>query len=107
MGYVITALGIAYMFWVYISNADLKIEKINEYLQNKKLHYVRHKEIRKPYNSNFEIGEGLFTWLHFRKHHYEIDAIDAQGNPVVVNALFYQNVSLIYRNRVFFDIKDK
>jgi hypothetical protein len=32
MGYVIAALCFAYMFWVYIANADLKIEKINEYL---------------------------------------------------------------------------
>ncbi|MFS4448480.1 hypothetical protein [Maribacter sp. 2307UL18-2] len=106
MGYIIFGLILAYSFWFFIANADLKPQKIKAYLESKKLDYVRHKEVFKPLNKNFEIGEGIFTWLHFRKHHYTIDAIDKEGNPVVVNALFYQNVSLLYRNRVFFNIEE-
>ena len=104
MGFIIIVLGIAYMFWVYISNADLKIEKIKAYLDRKKLNYVRHKKIKKPHNPNFEVGENIFTWLHYIKHHYEIDATDLEVNPIIVKAIFYQKVGLFRKSKVYFDI---
>ena len=105
MEYVILVLGIAYMFWFYVANADLKIEKIKSYLERENLEYVRHRPVNKPHNPNFEIGENILTWLRFRKHHYEIDAIDSDGNAVVVQALYYQPRSFYLKNRVYFTIK--
>ena len=105
MGYVIVALGIAYMFWFYIANADLKIEKIKTYLEGENLSYVRHRQVYEPNNPNFEIGENILTWLRFRKHQYEIDAEDSDGNPVIVQAVYYQPRSFYLKNRVYFVIK--
>lgn len=104
MGYLIVTLCFAYMFWVFISNADLKLEKIKSYLDRNNLEYVNHREVTKPYNPNFEIGEHLFTWLFFRKHHYEIDAMDLNGNPIIISVLHYQSTILFQKNRTYFKI---
>lgn len=103
---LIIALCFYYMFWVYISNADIKIEKIESYLKRKKLSYVRHRLVKKPNNPDFEIGENILTWIYFRKHHYEIDATDLEGNALIVKALYYQSVTFFRKNRVYFDIKE-
>lgn len=104
MEYVIVALCFAYMFWVFISNAELKLEKIKSYLAKNNLEYVNHRQVRKPYNPNFEIGEHLFTWISFRKHHYEIEAMDLNGDPVILSALHYQSAVLFKKNRTYFKI---
>lgn len=104
MEYVIITSFIAYAFWVYISNADLKIDRIKSYLKEKELNYVRHSQVRKNNFPKFDIGEGIFTWLFFRIHHYEIDATDDKGNPITVAAVYFQTVTFFYKNRVFFNL---
>ncbi|KAA2215554.1 hypothetical protein [Maribacter flavus] len=101
MGFIIIILALVYVFHVF-SNEELKLEKIKSYLESEQLEYVNHRKVVKPYNANFEIGENLLTWLYFRKHHYEIDALNLIGDPVVVSAVHYQSMSFLYKNRTYF-----
>jgi len=103
MGYIIVALSVAYMFWIYIANADIRIEKIHDFLQSKELNYNRHRNVRR-HNMNFENGETFLTFLMFWKKYYEIDATDSQGNPVIVVVQRYQSVVPLLKNRIFFQV---
>ena len=89
-----------------ILNATLPTNRIKEYLDQKKLTYIRHEKVKKPWNPNFESGETIFTSLAFRKHYYEIDATDSEGNPMEVIGKWYQSMSLFHKNRVVFEIKN-
>ncbi|MBO6829934.1 MAG: hypothetical protein JJ876_10285 [Muricauda sp.] len=104
MGYLISALCIAYFFWVFISNADLKIDKIKSYLEKRDLKYVSHTKVRKSTFPKFDIGENLFTWFFFRKHQYEVIASGVKGETKNIYVVFYQTTTFFYKNRVFFDL---
>ncbi|UWX56022.1 hypothetical protein NYZ99_06790 [Maribacter litopenaei] len=105
MGFIIIILALVYAFYVF-SNEDLKLEKIKSYLGRENPEYVNHRKVVKPYNANFEIGENLLTWLYFRKHHYEIDALNLIGDPVVVSAIHYQSMLFFFKNRTYFTISE-
>lgn len=89
-----------------IINATLPIERIKEYLNKKNLNYSRHIKVKKPWNPNFECGESIFTSFKYRKHHYEIDAVDSEGNPVQVKVRWYQSMSFFHKNKVIFEIEN-
>ena len=78
-----------------------------DYLDKKNLVYLRHQKISKPWNPNFESGESIFTSFAYRKHHYEIDALDLDGDPITINARWYQSMSFFHKNRVVFEMKKK
>ncbi len=103
MEYVIVVLSVFYMFWIYISNADLKVEKINSFLKPKELEYIRHRIIKKA-NKNFENGETFFILFIFIKKYYQIDATDSNGDPVNIDVERYQSTIPFMKNRVFFHL---
>ena len=87
-----------------IINAVLPLPKIQEYLTSKQLEYIRHQKIKKPWNPQFENGETLLDLFYYRKHYYLIDAIDRKGDPIEVEAIWYQSYSFL-KNKVIFKTK--
>ena len=86
----------------FIVDSKLPVNKINQYLEQQQLVYTRHRKVKKPWDPNIESEENIFTSYIFRKHHYEIDANDIVGNPVQVEAKWYQSMSLLHKNKVIF-----
>ncbi|MEC7265159.1 MAG: hypothetical protein VXW38_15575 [Bacteroidota bacterium] len=102
---VIVALAILFIgYKTLIVNAVLPLSRIQEYLVSKQLEYIRHQKIKKPWNPQFENGETLLDLFYYPKHYYLIDAIDCNGDPIEVEATWYQSMSL-RKNRVFFKTK--
>ena len=85
--------------------AELPFSKINEYLDKNNLIYEQHKKVKKLWNPNFENGESIFTPFTYRKHYYEVDATDKEGNPVIVYARWYKSMSFFHKNIVYFEIE--
>lgn len=84
-----------------ILNAKLPISRTKKYLEKKKLTYIRYKLVKKPWNPNFERGESIFTSFAYRKHRYEIDAMNSEVNPVTINARWYQSFSYFIKTESY------
>ncbi len=88
-----------------VVNASLPKTKIIDFLDKNKLVYVRHNKVRKPWSSEFQSEESIFTSFAYRKHHYEIDALDLKGDAVTIEARWYQSMSFFHKNKVIFELK--
>ena len=111
MGEIFIVIIVGGLLWVVfksmIVNAELPISEIKEYLDKNNLIYVRHKRVKIPWNPNFENGESIFTPFAYRKHQYEIDVTDCDGNPKLIRARWYQSMSFFHKNMVYFEIEKR
>ncbi|MGW9686287.1 hypothetical protein [Flagellimonas sp. 2504JD1-5] len=95
---------IALIYWTVLGNSKLPTERIHKFLDAKNLTYSSHERVKKRWNPNFEKGEYLFTFFAYRKHYFKIDALDAKGDVVEVDAIWYQSHSLFHKSKAVFSI---
>ncbi len=90
MGEIFIVISVEALFWIIfkysIVNAELPISEIKVHLDKNNLIYERHKRVKIPWNPNFVNGKSIFTPFAYRKHQYEIDATDLDGNPKTIRA---------------------
>ncbi len=80
----------------------ISFETIIQYLDSQNLLYIRHRKIKKGWNPSFDEGETLFSFIHYMKLYYEIDATDLKGNPIIIEVIWYKSNSLFHKNKVYF-----